>query len=71
MSWTCPQNVSIKTYFMDTLLRRGYGLDMKIEVKRPKKGRREMGMVQGGMQVRTRRGSPMYLSFLYQITGDL
>ena len=34
MSWTCPQNVSIKTYFMDTLLRRGYGLDMKIEAKR-------------------------------------
>ena len=25
----------------------------------------------GGMQVRTRRGSPMYLSFLYQITGGL
>ena len=38
MSWTCPKNVSIKIYFVDTLLRRGHGLDMKIEDKRPREG---------------------------------
>ena len=37
MSWTCPKNVSIKSCFMDTLLRRGHGLDMKIADKRPKR----------------------------------
>jgi hypothetical protein len=36
MSWTRSKNVSKKTYFMDTLLRRGYGLDMKIGGKRLK-----------------------------------
>ena len=36
MSWTRRQNVSIKTYFMYTLLRCGFELDMKKEGKESK-----------------------------------